>query len=259
MAPTSNRTLSHCALGFSFLGSIVLGMGWLHVRSQRSMMTEQNLALATANAEWSESLAARQKQADDDRAAVENRISRLENEGHIPAALDDQKRALDSEILDLRKAIVTMQQQAEASRASLLKRINEAERKNVALFEAVNQITVRMGEPNENDPEDAIRPALAKSLTITIVSDGKGQVASTTVGLAKLFNGPLDARRLQQLDRRLKDVFAIEGAFDQVLLRVGKNLDFGELRKIIEVCTRQKKADGKRIDKISFVEIGEPQ
>ncbi len=107
-----------------------------------------------------------------------------------------------------------------------------------------------------NDDGDA--PAAAKTLTITIVSAPNGQVASITVGLAKLFDGRLDAGRLRQLDRRLKDVFAIEGApFDQVLLRVGKTLDYGELMKIIDVCTKQKMADGKPVNKISFIELTE--
>jgi hypothetical protein len=42
-----------------------------------------------------------------------------------------------------------------------------------------------------------------------------------------------------------------------VLLRVGKSLDYGELMKIIDVCTKQKMADGKPVNKISFVELGE--
>jgi len=112
-------------------------------------------------------------------------------------------------------------------------------------------------KPDEgNDEGDA--PAAAKTLTITIVSAPNGQVASITVGLAKLFDGRLDAGRLRQLDRRLKDVFAIEGApFNQVLLRVGKTLDYGELMKIIDVCTKQKMADGKPVNKISFIELTE--
>lgn len=100
--------------------------------------------------------------------------------------------------------------------------------------------------------------AAAHTLTITIVAAGNGQVASMSVGLAKLFEGPLDRGRMNMIDRRLKDVFAIEGKpFDQVLLRVGKALNYGELMKIIEICTRQKMADGKPVNKISFVELQE--
>ncbi len=100
--------------------------------------------------------------------------------------------------------------------------------------------------------------AAAHTLSIRIVAAGNGEVASVSVGLAKLFDGPMDGRKLTILDRRLKDVFAIEGKpFDQVLLQVGKALNYGELMKIIDVCTRQKMADGKPVNKISFIELQE--
>lgn len=112
---------------------------------------------------------------------------------------------------------------------------------------------------NVEPPEgDDLGPAPAHTLTITIVSAGNGQVASIQVGLAKLFDGALDVNRLKMLDRRLKDVFAIEGKpYDQVLLKVGKSLGYGELMKIIDVCTKQKMADGTPVNKISFVELQE--
>jgi biopolymer transport protein ExbD len=119
---------------------------------------------------------------------------------------------------------------------------------------------VPIAQQNEKPKDDGGDPgiAAAHTLTITIVAAGNGQVASISVGLAKLFDGPMDGRALAVLDRRLKDVFAIEGKpFDQVLLRVGKALNYGELMKIIDVCTRQKMADGKPVNKISFIELQE--
>jgi len=111
---------------------------------------------------------------------------------------------------------------------------------------------------DKKDDEVGVGIAAAHTLTIRIVAAGNGQVASISVGLAKLFEGPLDRGRISLLDRRLKDVFAIEGKpFDQVLLQVGKALNYGELMKIIEICTRQKMADGKPVNKISFVELQE--
>jgi biopolymer transport protein ExbD len=109
----------------------------------------------------------------------------------------------------------------------------------------------------QDAPDEGTGLAAAKTLTITIYAAPNGQVASMTVGLAKLFDGPLDGGRIRQIDRRLKDVFAIEGTFDQVLLRVGKTLNYGELMRVIDVCTKQKMADGKPVNKISFVELGE--
>jgi hypothetical protein len=101
----------------------------------------------------------------------------------------------------------------------------------------------------EDRPKDA-----AKTLTITITADENGKMSSIRVGLAKLFDGPLDAKRLNTIDRRLKDVFSIEGVpFDQVLFRVDDALNSGDLIKVIKVCDKQTTADGKPIKKMSFV------
>lgn len=117
---------------------------------------------------------------------------------------------------------------------------------------------IEQNQPKDEDQNGDPGIAAAHTLTIRIVAAGNGQVASVSVGLAKLFDGPMDGRKLQILDRRLKDVFAIEGKpFDQVLLQVGKALNYGELMKIIDVCTRQKMADGKPVNKISFIELQE--
>jgi biopolymer transport protein ExbD len=119
-------------------------------------------------------------------------------------------------------------------------------------------VPIAQQTPKDKDEGDGVGIAAAHTLTIKIVAAGNGQVASVSVGLAKLFEGPLDRGRINLLDRRLKDVFAIEGKpFDQVLLQVGKALNYGELMKVIEICTRQKMADGKPVNKISFVELQE--
>ncbi len=96
-----------------------------------------------------------------------------------------------------------------------------------------------------------------KTLTITIAAAENGQMSSVKLGLAKLFDGPLDGGRIRQIDRRLKDVFAIEGAFGQVVLRVDKRLNSGNLIEVIHVCERQKTADGNPVKKIGFVILGE--
>jgi biopolymer transport protein ExbD len=127
---------------------------------------------------------------------------------------------------------------------------------NLNLPPPVPMIDQNLAKKEDDDGAPGI--AAAHTLSITIVAAGNGQVASISVGLAKLFDGPMDERKKQILERRLKDVFAIEGKpFDQVLLRVGKALNYGELMKIIDVCTRQKMADGKPVNKISFVELQE--
>lgn len=110
----------------------------------------------------------------------------------------------------------------------------------------------------QQDKSDSPAPPAAKTMIITITGTPDGQVGYVQVGLGKLFVGPSDPVKLRDLDQRLKQVFLLEGTpFDQVLLRVGKSLAYGELMKIVEVCTRQKMADGAKVNKISFVEIEE--
>jgi biopolymer transport protein ExbD len=122
---------------------------------------------------------------------------------------------------------------------------------------AVTNVT-EAASPSETS--DAPAPPGAKTMIITVTGRPAGQVESVTVGLGKLFVGPADPVKLRDLDQRLKQVFLLEGTpFDQVLLRVGKDLAYGELMKIVEVCTRQKMADGTKVNKISFVEIEEKQ
>jgi biopolymer transport protein ExbD len=108
-------------------------------------------------------------------------------------------------------------------------------------------------QPQVDDPQQVG----ARTLSLTIVAAPDGRVASISVGFQKLCDGPLDPARLRRLDRRLKEVFGIPGAFDQVLVRVGKHLHYGELMKVIDVCTRQKLSDGTAVNKISFVEVPE--
>jgi biopolymer transport protein ExbD len=98
-----------------------------------------------------------------------------------------------------------------------------------------------------------------KILRITIGSAKDGQVSSITVGNAKLFNGPLDGARIRQLDRRLKDAFAIDGTFDRLLLRIGKSLDYGEALRLLETCVQNKMADGKPANRMQFENLGDPE
>jgi len=124
--------------------------------------------------------------------------------------------------------------------------------------ELKNDTEANAASLKEEEVNVAVEPTqvAGKTLTITIRSAGDGRIASMTVGLAKLFDCAVDADRLRALDRRLKDVLAIEGTiFDQVLLRVDTALNYDELVKVIDVCTRQKMADGRAMNKISFMEL----
>jgi biopolymer transport protein ExbD len=96
----------------------------------------------------------------------------------------------------------------------------------------------------------------AKTLEVSVFADANGDVASTQVGLRVAFQGPADVANLHKLDQKLHEAFAFEGSpFEQIVIRVAPNLRYEELMKVIDVCTRQKTADGQMLHKISFVEM----
>lgn len=96
----------------------------------------------------------------------------------------------------------------------------------------------------------------AYSLVIRIESDPQGNVSQLKLGPRVVFQGAATEVRLHELDRLLRDLFSIQrGEYEQVLIRVGPELHYQELMKVVDVCTRQKLPDGKRLQKISFQEI----
>ena len=61
---------------------------------------------------------------------------------------------------------------------------------------------------------------------------------------------------LRALDQGLRADFADPDAlFDQVIVQVGTSLRYEELMKVMEVCARQKLHSGKKLTKLSFVEL----
>jgi biopolymer transport protein ExbD len=96
----------------------------------------------------------------------------------------------------------------------------------------------------------------AKTLEVSVFADGAGDVSRVQVGLRVAFQGPADTANLHKLDQKLHEAFAFEGSpFEQIVIRVAPNLRYEELMKVIDVCTRQKTADGQTLHKISFVEM----
>jgi biopolymer transport protein ExbD len=96
----------------------------------------------------------------------------------------------------------------------------------------------------------------AKTLEVSVFADNTGAASSAQVGLRVAFSGTADAANLHKLDQRLHEAFATEGSpFEQIVIRVAPSLRYEELMKVIDVCTRQKTADGQMLHKISFVEM----
>jgi len=93
-------------------------------------------------------------------------------------------------------------------------------------------------------------PVIAmESLIISVFPGADGRVDTMLVG-------DVHVSGEAGLDARLKTILTDEGApFEQVIVQVGSKLRYDELMKVVDVCTRQKLADGKKLSKLSFVEL----
>jgi biopolymer transport protein ExbD len=98
--------------------------------------------------------------------------------------------------------------------------------------------------PNNTNPLQGLT-----TLVISALANPDGSLKQMQVGEAPIAG-------LTALDRKLEDVFRDPGsAFDQVIVQVDSRLHYGSLMQIIDVCTRQKLANGESLSKLSFVEL----
>ena len=87
------------------------------------------------------------------------------------------------------------------------------------------------------------------TLVISVLAHPDGSMKQMAVGESPIAG-------LTALDRKLSDVLGDPGAaFDQVIVQVDSRLHYGPLMQVIDVCTRQKLANGEPLSKLSFVEL----
>jgi biopolymer transport protein ExbD len=86
------------------------------------------------------------------------------------------------------------------------------------------------------------------TLVITATSQGDGRLGQMSVGDISLAS-------LAELEGKLASAFGTESGFDQVVIQVDSRLQYDDLMKIIEVCTRQTLPNGEPLSKLSFVEL----
>lgn len=95
-----------------------------------------------------------------------------------------------------------------------------------------------------------------QTLHLQVTAGAAGDVRQVTVEKSTSIDGPMDAAAAQALERKLQQVFGLEAIpYDRVQIAVDGQLHYGELMKIIDVCSRQKRSDGEIVKKISFTEL----
>jgi biopolymer transport protein ExbD len=122
------------------------------------------------------------------------------------------------------------------------------------------QISLRMPPPQ---PVTPVRGALQagsdargtnpveglNSLVISVLPNASGGIGSMALGEGVVAT-------LAALNDRLKTVLGDQASpFDQVVIQVGSGLRYDALLSVVDVCTRQRLPDGRKLTKLSFVEL----
>jgi biopolymer transport protein ExbD len=111
---------------------------------------------------------------------------------------------------------------------------------------------------NANDPAPQGNLFAEKVLTMRLLADPAGRLASVRLELATVFDGPANAANLALLDERLKQLFGIEnGPYEQVFIRVDSDLQYEDFMKVLDVCQRQRLPDGQALKAINFAELSD--
>ncbi len=99
------------------------------------------------------------------------------------------------------------------------------------------------------DDKPAVDIKGVETLLVTVYASDGGNIASMGVGQDQV-------RNLSELATKLEAAFKDPNSpFEQVIIQSGSKLKYGDLMQVVEVCTHQTHADGRKLDKMSFVEI----
>jgi biopolymer transport protein ExbD len=112
----------------------------------------------------------------------------------------------------------------------------------------------KAGEDTSKNPED-VKPV--KTLTITVGSETGGidvlEIGVPTVRMERV--------NFNELDSKLGVFFkGSADAFEQVIIQASPNLRYGEMMRVVEICSHQTFSDGSKLSKLSFLSLpGEPK
>ena len=88
------------------------------------------------------------------------------------------------------------------------------------------------------------------TLVVTVLSEA-GEIDAMAVGDQEVKGRAAPGRQAgRRFQKRQQPV-------DQVVVRSSPNLRYGELMRVVEVCGQQRLADGNRLERLSFVELGD--
>ena len=95
-----------------------------------------------------------------------------------------------------------------------------------------------------------------ETLHLQVMANERGGVRQVILEASPVVQGEMNDANTQRLDRELQRIFGTKMiAFDRIQIAVERKVRYGELMKVIDVCTRQKTPDGQLMRKVSFTEL----
>ncbi|SFI34732.1 ExbD/TolR family protein [Planctomicrobium piriforme] len=108
---------------------------------------------------------------------------------------------------------------------------------------------------NQGDSKGPSLPGYG-TLVITVHAAENGDLSSLVMGERPLLRGRLRPGDAAALDRELQNIFTLSGGtFDAIQLHIDPKLNYETFLALMDVAARQKTADGKKIEKLSFIEL----
>ncbi|WP_437191868.1 ExbD/TolR family protein [Planctomicrobium sp. SH527] len=111
-------------------------------------------------------------------------------------------------------------------------------------------------QPNDQAKSDGPSLPGFGTLVITVKASDNGELQSLVLGERPLLRGALRSGDANALDRELQNIFTLSGGtFDAIQLHIDPKLNYSTFLALMDVCARQKTADGKKLEKLSFIEL----
>jgi biopolymer transport protein ExbD len=111
------------------------------------------------------------------------------------------------------------------------------------------------GEDTSKDPKD-VKPVATLTISLAARPDGSILVISVGVPTKGMTTLPEQPPPVTQLNAELEKFFrGGADSFEQVVIQAAPNLRYGELMKVVEICSKQTFSDGTRLSKLSFVTL----
>lgn len=112
-------------------------------------------------------------------------------------------------------------------------------------------ITMKAGQTAGSNSANTNPAAGLDTLIVSAFAKPDGSLGQMSIGESQIGS-------VAGLDRRLAEVLADPTiGFDQVVIQVDNRLTYDGLMQVVDVCTRQKLANGEKLNKLSFVAAGE--